>query len=148
MGAKGGGLTDLAVGSNGQTAGFLPDLSEKRPRGDWGLVLRNSARSIPASAKTGLILVQTSAAGFRKNGGHAQAGTCTETASWLLLAMQLAAVAFAAACAAVSAAFAAAFAAFVFAAFAAFVFAAFAAAAFAAAAAAFAAQCYAPCAVW
>ena len=108
----------MAVGSNGQTAGFLPDLSEKRPRGDWGLVLRNSARSIPASAKTGLILVQTSAAGFRKNGGHAQAGTCTETASWLLLAIQLAAVAFAAACAAVSADFAAAFAAFVFAAFA------------------------------
>ena len=34
MGAKGGGLTDLAVGSNGQTAEFLPDLSEKRPRGN------------------------------------------------------------------------------------------------------------------
>ena len=36
----GGGLTDLAVVSNGQTAGFFSDLSEKRPRGDWGLVLR------------------------------------------------------------------------------------------------------------
>ena len=33
----------MAVGSNGQTAGFLPDLSEKRPWGDWGLTLRNSA---------------------------------------------------------------------------------------------------------
>ena len=96
MEAKGGGLTDLAVGSNGQTAGFLSDLSKKRPRGDWGLVLRyiliiklGPFLRAETRVQTGLALVQTSAAGFRKNGGHAQAGTCTETASCELTARSL-----------------------------------------------------------
>ena len=81
MGAKGGGLTDLAVGSNGQTAGFLPDLSEKpeTPMGGLGTCTEKFSSVHPFERQTGLILVQISAAGFRKNGGHAQAGTCTET---------------------------------------------------------------------